>query len=241
MAVAGAEAYERARSDASWIRRQALKWFRGHGRTFPWRASTDPYVVLITEVLLQRTRADLVESVFERFFERFPTPKSLSEASSNEVVEILRPLGFLHRSARLSSLGTALVERHQGRVPRSKDALLALPGVGEYASNAVLTICFRQRRPLVDPNIIRLVDRLLGFQSARPRPRDDALLWDLISELLPSRGAREFNLALLDLGSVICRSRRPRCYRCPLRPRCAAFNAGRVLPAPDDARAARGS
>lgn len=237
--VPGADALERARSDGSWIRRQALMWFRDHGRTFPWRASADPYVVLITEVLLQRTRADLVESIFDRFFARFPTPQVLSEASSNEVVEILRPLGFLHRSARLTSLGTALVERHQGRVPRSKDALLALPGVGEYVANAVLTICFRQRRPLVDPNIIRLVDRLLGFQSARPRPRDDAFLWHLISELLPSRGAREFNLALLDLGSVICRPKRPRCSCCPLRARCAAFNAGRVLPAPDDSCAAQ--
>jgi A/G-specific adenine glycosylase len=214
-----------------WLRRRVFAWFRESGRDFAWRRTRDPYAVLVAELLLQRTRADLVAPIYEHFLAEYPTPEQLAAAEPSELVQLLRPLGFLHRSARLPELGRALVERHEGRVPRSKSRLLALPGVGEYAANAVLAVAFNQRRPLLDPNVIRLLDRVLGRRSTKARPRDDASLWRFVEELLPRRGAREFSLALVDVGAVVCRARRPRCFECPLRPRCRAFAEGRVLPA----------
>jgi A/G-specific adenine glycosylase len=214
-----------------WLRRRVLAWFRGHGRDFPWRETDDPYHVLIAELLLQRTRADLVEPLYHRFLAVYPDAHALAKAEPAETEELLRPLGFLHRSRRLPALGQSLVDRHHGDVPRSKQALLALPGVGEYVANAVMTVAFGQRMPLLDPNVIRLLARVLGRTSTRSRPRDDAALWEFVAHLLPRRRAREFSLALVDLGALVCR-KRPRCFECPLRPRCNAFLSGSVTPMP---------
>lgn len=218
-------------SEKRWLRRRALDWFDKDGRDFPWRRQPDPYPVLVAELLLQRTRADLVLRLYESFLARYPNAAALAVAEPDDIVSFLRPLGFTHRSSRLPRLGQELCERHDGEVPQSKQALLALTGVGEYIANAVLAIAFDERRPLVDPNVIRLIGRMTERQSERSRPRDDRQLWDLIEGFLPRRRATAFGLALVDLGATICLVRRPRCHQCPLRPHCAAFASGTVASA----------
>jgi A/G-specific adenine glycosylase len=214
-----------------WLRRRVLEWYDEHGRDFPWRERPEPYRVLLAELLLQRTRADLVLPVYEQFVLRYPHATALAAADPVDVEAFLRPLGFAHRNARLPQIARELCERHDGQVPRSKEALLALSGVGEYVANAVLAVAFGERRPLLDPNVIRLIGRAIGWRSPRPRPRDDRALWGLLSDLMPKARAASFALALVDLGAVICRTRRPRCHECPLSERCAAFAAGEVNPA----------
>jgi A/G-specific adenine glycosylase len=221
-------------SQRRWLRRRVLAWFEEHGRSFPWRATDDPYAVLMAELLLQRTRADLVPKTFGRFLETYPDAHALAAADPADVVDTLRPLGFLHRSARLPTLARALVERHGGDVPTDEDDLRSLPGVGRYVANAVLVVAFGRRRPLLDPNVIRLLERALGISSPRARPRDDVTLWETLIELLPRRRSREFALGLIDLGAVVCVPRRPRCFACPLRERCIAFNEGLVTPPASD-------
>jgi A/G-specific adenine glycosylase len=218
-------------SQRRWLRRRALEWFSHSGRTFPWRAASDPYHVLIAELLLQRTRADLVEPIYHTFLDVYPDVAALAQADEADVVALLRPLGFLHRSARLPALARALMERHEGAVPSTKEELLALPGVGEYVANAVLAIAFDERRPLLDPNVIRVVGRVFGRRSVRARARDDRQLWQEIAALLPRRSPTQFALALVDLGAILCRPRRPRCHECPLRLKCKAFLSGDVSPA----------
>jgi A/G-specific adenine glycosylase len=218
-----------------WLRRRVLAWFDEYGRSFPWRAADDPFEVLIAELLLQRTRADLVPEVFRVFLRRYPDAPALATADSADVVDVLRPLGFLHRSARLPALARVLVERFKGSVPRTEKELLSLPGVGRYVANAVLVVAFNKRRPLLDPNVIRLIGRVFGVSSSRRRARDDERLWAFLTELLPRRRSREFALGLIDLGAVVCVARRPRCFSCPLRDRCVALAGGRVTPAqPND-------
>ena len=219
-----------------WLRRRVLAWFDDEGRSFPWRIANDPYAVLIAELLLQRTRADLVPATFESFLSDYPHAHALASADAADVVEALRPLGFLHRSARLPSLAREMVERFGGAVPSRESELRSLPGVGQYVANAVLVVAFGKRRPLLDPNVIRLLGRALGISSAKPRARDDPRLWETLTELLPRRRSREFALGLIDLGAVVCVPRRPRCFRCPLREKCIAFNRGLVAPAADERR-----
>jgi A/G-specific adenine glycosylase len=228
--VVGRVGSYRRSPDAHWVRRRVLSWFHRSGREFPWRESSDPYAVLIAEVLLQRTRADLVEPIFRQFIAAYPDARALAHADPAAVFDVLRPLGFVQRSARLPELGRALVEQHSGAVPRSFSGLVGLPGVGRYVANAVLVVAFEERRPLVDPNVLRVLERAFGFRSTRPRPRDDEKVWAFVGELLPHRAAREFNLALVDLGAVVCRVRRPRCGECPLNPRCRALQEGEVTP-----------
>jgi A/G-specific adenine glycosylase len=216
---------------AAWVRRRVLDWAGKHGRDFVWRRSRDPYDVLLAELLLHRTRADVVEPTFLRLRAAYPTPKLLAEADENEIVDLLRPLGYSHRSRRLPSLGRALVERHNSLVPNQKKALLALPGVGPYVANAVLALGFGEREPLLDPNVIRIIGRVFGIRSERARPRDDRMLWDFLERLVPPSKPAEFGLALIDLGALVCTPRRPRCRECPLSARCIAYATDRVEPA----------
>jgi A/G-specific adenine glycosylase len=227
-----AQTTSRALNDRAWLRRRVLAWFRRHGRSFPWRETEDPYRILIAELLLQRTRADNVARLYPRFIARFPTPQALARADTSDVESLLRPLGFAHRTRRLPELAGVLVEDYDGLVPATEQELLALPGVGPYVANAVLTLAYHERRPLVDPNVIRLIDRAVAIGSTRPRPRDDPRLSEALAILLPPHRAREFSLGLIDLGALICTAR-PRCGVCPLRGRCSALRAGRVVPRAD--------
>jgi A/G-specific adenine glycosylase len=216
---------------ATWLRRRLAVWFEKHGRNFVWRRNTIPYHVLVAELLLQRTRADIVEPYFEKFVARFPDAHALAAADKEEVTELLRPLGFEHRSRRLPQLGQALVERHGGQIPTDRGSLMDLPGVGPYVTNVVLSLCFGRRLPFLDPNVIRVVDRVFGIRSQRSRPREDPELWEFVASLTPRSDPGGFGLALVDLGALICRPRRPRCLECPLRARCNAYQSAAVEPA----------
>jgi A/G-specific adenine glycosylase len=220
-------------ADVAWLRRRVRGWFVLYGRDFHWRRSQDPHEVLIAELLLQRTRADLVPAVYRRFLEHYPDPQALAAAGVDEIVELLRPLGFLHRSARLPELGRALVERFDSRVPSSEPELLTLPGVGRYVANAVLLLAFGRPRPLLDPNVVRLLERVIGVRAARARAREDPELWLTLGRLVPQRDPAPVALGLIDLGALVCLARRPRCGSCPLRTRCTAFQSGAVTPRDD--------
>jgi A/G-specific adenine glycosylase len=217
----------RAEPTVASFRRRVLDWYVRNGRTFQWRTTPDPYGVLIAELLLQRTRADLVVPHYARFMAAYPDASALAAADRRRVLSLLKPLGFHHRSARLPNLAKELVERHAGSVPNSRTAMLALHGVGEYVANAVLLVAYHRRLALVDPNVIRLVGRYFGIQSRNPRPRTDRGLWEFVGSLVPARRATEFGLGLVDLGAVVCRTRRPLCDQCPLRLRCRAYATGR--------------
>jgi A/G-specific adenine glycosylase len=154
----------------------------------------------------------------------------LAAADTRDVLELLRPLGFVHRNERLPALARALVSKHGGAVPESEAELLALPGVGRYVANAVLVLAFGERRPLLDPSVIRLLDRCLGLRSARSRPREDPRLWSVLEYIVSGRNPRAAALGMIDLGAVVCLPRRPRCGTCPLKGRCLAFQRGTVEP-----------
>jgi A/G-specific adenine glycosylase len=217
--------------DIQWLRRRIRAWSARNARDFPWRETRDPYEVLLAELLLQRTRADLVPPVLDALLRRYPSPGRLAAASPDDVVELMRPLGFTHRSARLPHIGRELCARFEGEVPRTDDELMSLPGVGRYVASAVLVMAFGLSRPLLDPNVYRLLQRCLGVTSDRTRPRDDDRLWSLVAAITPARDPRPVALGMIDLGAVVCRPRRPRCVVCPLRPRCRAFRDDLVRPA----------
>lgn len=193
------------------VRRQLLRWFRSSGRDFPWRHTRDPWAVLLAELMLQRTRADLVPRIYEETMRRYPTARDFAQAPWEELEPLLRSLGYHHRNARLQ---LAAKECADG-VPRTIDGLLGVTGVGRYAATATLCFAFGRRVAVVDPSVIRVIDRLGFGRSTRARPRDDPSLWAAAAGLLPPRSAREWNYALLDLGAMVCRAT-PRCAHCPL-------------------------
>ena len=197
--------------DLQLIRRRLLRWYRENGRDFPWRHTRDPWAVLLAELMLQRTRADLVVPVYVEVLRRYPTAAALADAQPDDVEALLRPLGYLHRNARLRAAADAC----RDGVPRTMAALLRVPGVGRYAATATLSFAFGRRLAVIDPSVIRVLDRLGLGSSLRARPRDDPALWSAATAALPRRGSRKWNYAVLDLGALICRPT-PRCPECPL-------------------------
>jgi A/G-specific adenine glycosylase len=213
------------------VRRRVLRWWRTDGRDFPWRHTYDPWAVLLAELMLQRTRADLVPRVYEEAMRRYPTAGDFADAPADELAALLRPLGYVRRNARLRLAADAC----RDGVPRTMVGLLAVPGVGRYAATATLCFAFGRRVAVIDPSVTRLLERLELGSSARARPREDPALWAAADALIPARGAREWNYAVLDLAATVCRPK-PRCPACPLLPVCPT---GRRRTAPRSPRRVR--
>jgi len=194
-----------------------LKWWENNKRTFSWRRTSRPYNVLIAEMLLRKTTAKQVEEEYRGFIKKYPNPKVLSEADNNELSNRLRPLGMEHKRAQLFlKFGKTIMKEFKGRLPSTKEELLKLPGVGLYATNAVLSFSQNKDVPLVDTNFIRIIDRVFGFKSEKSRARNDKKIWEFATMLVPRGRSREFNLAVLDFAAVLCKAKNPKCDICPL-------------------------
>ncbi len=199
--------------------RRLLKWFRGHRRSFPWRETTDPYRVFVAEFMLQRTGAQQVLPVYRNFIEQFPDLRRAAQADEDAIRRTLRPLGRVKRYKVLARALGLLAATSEGRVPRSLGRLLEIPGVGLYTARAVLVFAHGRRLGLFDPNIYRVISRVFGLSSSRPRAHTDPVMWSTVDRLIPRGMSREMNLALLDFAAAICRLK-PRCPTCPMNDIC---------------------
>lgn len=205
------------------FRRALSRWGRTNLRDFVWRrGGVSHFHGLVTEVLLARTRADAVAGVAEELYATYRTAGELAAAGLDEVERLLRPLGlFRKRAVALTRLAARLEAEHGGEVPARFERLEELPGVGPYAAGAFATFFRRERRPVVDANVVRVFARYFGLGRTGERLGDDRALWDFAARLLPRSGAAAYSWALLDLGGTICTPRAPRCDACPLRFPCS--------------------
>ena len=194
-----------------------LEWWKKNKRHFPWRRRKNPYAVLIAEMLLRKTTAEQVEAIYSVFMKKYPTPRVLSELDENELRKLIRSLGMEYNRAKLFiKFGKVVVNDFKGRIPSSEKELLKLPGVGQYAVNAVLSFSHGRNAPMVDTNFIRVIERVFDFKSSKPRARNDKEIWELAGDLIPDGKSREFNLAVLDFAAGVCKHRNPECSACPL-------------------------
>ncbi len=209
------------------FREQLVVWGTLHGRSFPWRSSSDPYHLLIAEMMLRRTQARQVVSVYEEFVRQYPTPQALAAATEEDVTQLLHPLGLSWRIPAFRQMAQRLVADYDGEVPRDRKALLALPGVGEYVADALRCFAYHEPIALLDTNTVRVAGRYLGFpvhaESRRRAPVKRALLC-----LVEPHAPRASNLALLDLAATVCRPRQPHCVSCPVATGCAWWQAERL-------------
>jgi A/G-specific adenine glycosylase len=192
-----------------------MRWYRANGRHgLPWRLTRDPYAVLVSEVMLQQTQVERVLPYYSAWIERWPDFAALASAPASEVIRAWRGLGYNRRALNLHRLAVEVTE-HGGVLPGGPKQLLALPGVGEYTASAIRCFAREERVPVADTNIARVVCRvMLGAAAHRDVP--DGEMREALAELLPRRAARDHNLALMDLGAMICTARKPACDRCPV-------------------------
>lgn len=207
------------------FREGLLHWYDGNVRSFPWRHKTDPYQILIAEIMLQRTQAIQVSDVYRMFLQRFPDISTLAAANVNEIRKAICSLGLAHRADTIKKMAVEIMRRHNGDVPDCLDELLKLPGIGPYAAHALLAYAYGRDMVAVDANVVRLLVRFFGFKVLAKRPHTDKNLWKLAQELVPKGRSREFNLALLDASNTVCRTRKPRCEICPLASLCSYYES----------------
>jgi A/G-specific adenine glycosylase len=210
------------------FRRLILAWFRREGRPFPWRESTgSQYATVVSELLLQRTRAETVAAFFPKFLDRFPAWKHLATASDRELRIFLEPIGlWRRRAASLRALGQEMLKRG-GYFPTTREEIETLPGIGQYIASAAMLFCHGGREPLLDVNMARVLERCFG-----PRKlvdiRYDPWLQLLARNVVCHKRARQINWAILDLAAKVCTPREPRCPACPLKTVCLyAIRTGR--------------
>lgn len=208
---------------AASVRRRLLPWFARNGRGFLWREDTSAYIVLISEILLKKTTAQMVDRFLPQFLREFPDMEALARVRMPKLRRALKPLGLSRqRSIQLRSLASTLVSIHGGRIPRSQEGLLGLPGVGLYTANSVLCVAFGKAAPVVDTNVARIIVRVFGVSATRREPRRCPLVWKIAEAVSGdcAKTARSTNWALLDIGASLCLPRNPKCGKCPLRTLC---------------------
>jgi A/G-specific adenine glycosylase len=209
--------------DLARFREALLDYFARGQRELPWRETDDPYRILVSEIMLQQTRVETVVPYYRRWIERFPDAASLAGADEEEVLLHWKGLGYYRRARSLLGAARAVVAEHGGVVPGDAATLETLPGVGPYTAGAVASIAFGEPVPAVDGNVRRVLSRILDD----PDP-SAARLRSVAGRLVDPERPGDFNQALMELGATICTPRRARCGGCPVRPWCAAAEAGTV-------------
>ncbi|MFQ5906250.1 MAG: A/G-specific adenine glycosylase [bacterium] len=198
---------------------ELLRWYWIHGKEYSFRRTTDPYHILVSEILLRQTQAIQVDSVFDRLVEEYPTVSHLASADPVRLTKLLQPLGIIRRAEQLVTVARIIVSEHSGKIPSEMDDLVSLPGVGDYIAGCTLSLSFGDPTPAVDINIERVISRLFGLPQ-RGGGRPDARVLDAYVRLLRRAGDRSLHYAMIDFAHEVCRQRIPRCEECPLRTQC---------------------
>ncbi len=215
------------------VARRLLDWYDANRRDLPWRRTRDPYAVWVSEMMLQQTQVATVVGYYTRWMERFPTIHALADATEDDVLHAWQGLGYYSRARNLWRGARAVVADHAGRLPRTADALRALPGIGPYSAGAIASIAHGQREPLVDGNVVRVLCRVFGLRGDPSRGALRANLWEIAGQLVPEERPGDFNQALMELGATVCTARAPRCDACPLAKKCIAMRQGVVGELPE--------
>ncbi len=210
------------RWDLSRIRKRLLFWYATAKRDLPWRQTTDPYAIWVSEIMLQQTRVAAVVDRYTSFLQRFPTFASLAAAPEQEVLAQWSGLGYYRRARMMQKAAQHVVEDLHGKLPPTASDLRKLPGIGSYTAAAIASIAHSEPIAVVDGNVERVLCRLSGWEATGPkgakelRSKVDALA----NELLDPRRPGDFNQALMELGATVCLPRNPQCMLCPLAAEC---------------------
>jgi A/G-specific adenine glycosylase len=204
------------------FRRRLRTWFQAYGRQLPWRATRDPYAILVSEFMLQQTQVATVLPYYERWLARFPDFATLARAAEADVLHAWQGLGYYARARNLQAAARRVQKNFRGILPNDVAKIGTLPGVGRYTAGAVASFAFDRAAPIVDANIARVLARLTNWQAPIDTAAGGAHLWDTAAALLPARRSRIHNSALMELGALVCLPRRPLCDICPVREFCAA-------------------
>lgn len=199
-----------------------MHWFAQEGRDYPWRRTTDPWAILVSEVMLQQTTIPTVLGRYEAWMQQFPTPAALAAADEQTALRSWEGLGYYRRVRSLRAAAIAIVGEFGGRFPTEEADIRRLPGIGDYTVGAVLSFAYNRPAPLVDANVSRVFARLFNDRTPVDSPTGRKAHWAKAAELVHPTEARAYNSALMELGQTVCTNGAPCCVLCPIRTWCMA-------------------
>lgn len=205
-----------------------ISWYEANKRDLPWRRTSDPYRIWVSEIMLQQTKVDTVIPYYERFLDAFPTVFALAKAEEQAVLKMWEGLGYYSRARNLHIAAKQVVNEFNGIVPNDPKKISTLKGIGPYTRGAVLSIAYDVPISAVDGNVMRVMSRVLGItdniSEAKTKKKFEKMMDEMITEQNPS----SFNQGLMEIGALICTPRNANCLHCPVREQCTAFAEGLV-------------
>ncbi len=203
-------------------------WYREEKRDLPWRHTSDPYRIWLSEIMLQQTRVEAVKGYYERFLKMLPTIEALANCPEDQLLKLWEGLGYYNRARNLQKAAKEIAEKYDGRFPADYESILSLAGIGEYTAGAISSIAFGLKRPAVDGNVLRVMARLLNSKENILDASFKKMAVSEASALVEmAENAGEFNQALIELGALICLpNQKPKCGSCPVRDFCTSFREG---------------
>lgn len=203
-----------------------VEWFLQEKRDLPWRHTSEPYKIWVSEVMLQQTRVDTVIPYYNRFIEKYPTAEKLAYAPEEELLKMWEGLGYYSRARNLQAGVREVVETYGGKVPDNRVDISKLKGVGPYTAGAILSIAYGQPEHAVDGNVMRVLSRVLNIDADIALPKTKKIFEDAVTQLIDPNNTSAFNQGLMELGALICTPTSPKCLLCPVRDYCTAFHEG---------------
>lgn len=201
-----------------------VEWYLKNKRPLPWRETTNPYFIWLSEVILQQTRVKQGLPYYRQFIESYPTISDLANASEQDVLRLWQGLGYYTRARNLYKCAKAIVTLHGGRFPKKSRELEGLPGIGHYTAAAIASFAFGEVAAVLDGNVYRILSRIFGIDVPINSPEGKKVFSALAADLISKENPATYNQAVMEFGAMFCTATKPQCERCPFRKSCVAFN-----------------
>lgn len=199
-----------------------INWYNNNQRDLPWRDTSDPYKIWLSEIILQQTKVNQGLPYYNKFINEYPTVHDLANAKEDEVMRLWQGLGYYSRARNLHECAKSVVKDYKGKFPSNYEELLKLKGVGKYTAAAIASFAFGQVVPVVDGNVFRVLARYFGISDDISQPKTFNTFFNVAKELIPENQASTFNQAMMELGATICTPKKFECENCPLALDCHA-------------------
>ncbi len=211
---------------------EIIGWYHQNKRDLPWRNSTDPYKIWLSEIILQQTRVDQGLDYYHKFVENYPTIDLLAKAPEKEILNHWQGLGYYSRARNLHFTAKLIVAEHNGTFPTDYKTVLSLKGVGEYTAAAITSFAYDMSYPVIDGNVYRVLSRVFGIETPIDSTIGKKEFKVLANELIDTKNPSDYNQAIMEFGALQCTPKKPNCENCPLRLNCFALKNDIVFELP---------
>jgi len=206
-----------------------IEWYRVNKRNLPWRLTKQPYKIWVSEIILQQTRIEQGEKYYYAFLEKYPNISELAKTDDEELLKVWEGLGYYSRALNMLKASRVVLNNYKGIFPSNYDDLIKLPGIGDYTASAISSICNNEVQPVVDGNVFRFLSRMFKIDLPIDKLKTKTYFKKLGFKLIDLVNPGDFNQAMMDYGSMVCRPKKFQCHKCLFSSNCKAFNSNTVM------------